>query len=165
MSSEEFIGGADSSLPSPAAQIATAVDHFSGPYRFLSNFYEADVEFEGHVYPTAEHAFQAAKNTNPLHRERVRAAPTPATAKRLGQAIALRPDWDDVKLSLMEMIVLSKFVRHKDIRAKLLQTGDVELVEGNTWGDRFWGVTADGEGANHLGKILMRVRDYCRNLT
>ncbi len=51
----------------------------------------------------------------------------------------------------------SKFTRHFDLREKLLATGDRKLVEGNTWGDTFWGVCR-GNGKNHLGKILMKIR-------
>ena len=48
-----------------------------------------------------------------------------------------------------------------EYRQRLLDTGDRELIEGNTWGDRFWGVCR-GEGENKLGRILMRVRDELR---
>ena len=41
--------------------------------------------------------------------------------------------------------------------ANLLATGKATLVEGNSWGDTFWGVCR-GKGKNMLGKILMRVR-------
>jgi hypothetical protein len=38
------------------------------------------------------------------------------------------------------------------------------LVEGNRWGDQFWGVDLrTGLGENHLGKILMKVRDELRS--
>ena len=42
-----------------------------------------------------------------------------------------------------------------------MATRDRVLIEGNDWGDTFWGMT-DGEGENHLGKILMRVRAELR---
>uniref|UniRef100_UPI00345E83CD NADAR domain-containing protein n=1 Tax=uncultured Duncaniella sp. TaxID=2768039 RepID=UPI00345E83CD len=47
---------------------------------------------------------------------------------------------------------------------KLIATGDAELVEGNYWHDTVWGV-CDGVGENHLGKILMRVREELKNST
>jgi predicted NAD-dependent protein-ADP-ribosyltransferase YbiA (DUF1768 family) len=53
--------------------------------------------------------------------------------------------------------VKDKFSRNPELRVKLLNTGDLQLVEGNYWGDTFWGV-CNGKGENHLGKILMRVR-------
>lgn len=148
-----------------AAPSPPPITYFADEFAFLSNFYAADVEFDGYVYPTAEHGFQAAKSTDPFYRERIWNAPTPGAAKRMGNnSVELRPDWDAVKLTVMETVVLSKFMRHPELQEKLVATGDAELIEGNTWGDRFWGVTADGQGANHLGKILMRVRDYVRDL-
>jgi len=52
--------------------------------------------------------------------------------------------------------VREKF-KQEDLKQMLLDTGDQELVEGNTWNDTFWGVCR-GEGQNNLGKILMKVR-------
>jgi predicted NAD-dependent protein-ADP-ribosyltransferase YbiA (DUF1768 family) len=56
----------------------------------------------------------------------------------------------------METLLRQKFA-HPELRAKLKETNDAELVEGNWWGDRFWGVCR-GEGENHLGKLLMKIR-------
>jgi len=47
------------------------------------------------------------------------------------------------------------------LRAMLLATEDAVLVEGNTWNDTFWGVCR-GRGENWLGRILMQVREECR---
>ena len=59
----------------------------------------------------------------------------------------------------MEEIVRAKFGQNPVLADKLLATGDTLLIEGNTWGDKFWGVdTRVGQGENHLGKILMKVR-------
>ena len=75
----------------------------------------------------------------------------------------LRPDWEKVKNGIMEEIVCAKFTQHTDLAEKLLATGDRVLVEGNHWGDTFWGVdTRTGQGENHLGKILMKVREELR---
>jgi len=54
-------------------------------------------------------------------------------------------------------IVRDKFARHPGLKASLRQTGNARLVEGNWWGDTFWGV-CNGKGTNHLGKVLMEVR-------
>ena len=129
---------------------------FAGKYRFLSNFYDAETEFEGVVYPTTEHAFQAAKSLLPGDREVVRAAATPAEAKRLGRKVKLRPDWEEVKYEVMLTCLRSKFKRG-DLRARLVATWKEPLEEGNTWGDRVWGVV-HGVGQNLLGKALMQVR-------
>ena len=58
---------------------------------------------------------------------------------------------------LMYQICKAKFTQHADLAEQLLATGDAELIEGNTWGDRTWGV-CDGIGENRLGKTLMFIR-------
>jgi ribA/ribD-fused uncharacterized protein len=78
-------------------------------------------------------------------------------AKKFGRKVKLRDDWNDVRLQIMGEVVLTKFVVNKDLRDKLIATGQRELIEGNTWHDTFWGV-CNGKGGNHLGKILMEVR-------
>jgi hypothetical protein len=141
------------------------IDRFAREYAFLSNFYPSEVDYPSRAdihrrtYPTVEHAFQAAKTDDYLTRRSIRRAPTPQAAKRLGRQVALRSDWEDVKVRVMRGLVLQKFVRHDDLGAKLLATTGRELVEGNTWGDRFWGVCG-GQGLNHLGHILMEVRAH-----
>ena len=57
---------------------------------------------------------------------------------------------------MLEM--LRRKFRTEPYRSLLLGTGEMELVEENTWGDRFWGVCR-GEGKNHLGRLLMQVRE------
>ena len=147
--------------PTPATRPAPPIDSFQGEYRFLSNFYPAQVIFEGITYPTAEHAYQAAKSLDPNDRKEIAAAPSPAEAKRAGRALKLRNDWETAKFDVMERVVRDKFTRNAELRDRLLATGDAELIEGNTWGDRIWGVY-QGEGENHLGRILMNVRGELR---
>lgn len=151
--------GADASAPnsSDSTRLPLKIAEFQGDYRFLSNFWPAHVEFDGITYPTAEHAYQAAKTLDPAERRRIAALPTPAEAKREGRALPLRPDWEQVKLDVMERCVRYKFSHDADLRARLLATGDAQLEEGNAWGDRFWGVY-EGQGENWLGRILMTVR-------
>lgn len=78
--------------------------------------------------------------------------------------VDLRSDWEAVKVTVMEEIVRAKFTQNEDLKWRLLTTGDACLEEGNTWHDTFWGVDAKtGEGLNHLGRILMKVRDELRD--
>lgn len=143
------------------------IDSFRDEFRFLSNFWEVLVRLEGddppREYPTLEHAFQAAKTLDPVERRTIRMARTPGEAKRLGRCVKLRPGWDDIKLNVMRDLLWFKFTEHPELRSRLLATEDAELVEGNTWGDRFWGVDiATGEGENHLGRLLMETREKIR---
>lgn len=147
------------------------ITEFKGQYRFLSNFYLAEVEFEGATYPSVEHAYQAAKTIDPVKRRSVLTTTdkrtgqlrqtTPGEAKDKGYALDLREGWDAIKVSVMIDIVRSKFSR-EPLRQWLLNTGDQELIEGNWWGDQYWGV-CKGEGQNMLGKILMKIREELRN--
>ena len=70
----------------------------------------------------------------------------------------MRSDWEDVKFDVMYDIVKAKFTQNEDLKRKLLDTEGYYLEEGNNWGDKIWGVV-NGVGENHLGKILMRVRN------
>ena len=142
------------------------IDRFEGPYRFLSNFWECDIysSEDGAVYKSVEHIFQADKTNDPKEKKTIRDCATPGQAKRAGRKVTLRPDWEKIKLSRMEARVRYKFFTHKDLAELLLATGDEELVEGNDWGDDFWGVILEtGKGENHLGKILMKVREELRS--
>ena len=140
------------------------ISAFRGTYDFLSNFYAADVEFEGAEYPTIEHAFQAAKSLDFAERRAIKNAKTASEAKRMGRKIKRRTDWFDVSLIVMEALVRQKFTRYPELKSKLLETGDAKLIEGNNWNDRFYGAVYDTTqsewlGENHLGKILMKVRE------
>lgn len=177
------------------------INRFDNKYAFLSNFYESTVSYNGIVYQNSEAAFQHAKcsnlstdeqfkvidrlfnktkilimpyvnrnDSNPLGT--VFSKVNPSIAKRLGRAVPIRDDWDEVKYSIMNNIVYNKFNQHKDLRDKLLSTGDAQLIEGNYWHDNTWGVCncdkcAGMKGSNgnnnNLGKILMDVREKLRN--
>ena len=133
------------------------ITSFSGDYRWLSNFWECSVEFEGVIYPSSEHAYQAAKTLDKKERLKIRDLDTAGKAKRAGKKLEIRGDWEDVKLGVMEKILVSKFERNPELRDLLIETGTAQLVETNTWSDVYWGVCRS-EGKNHLGKILMRLR-------
>ncbi len=136
-----------------------AISEFIGQYRFLSNFYPAVVKYKSNDYPTVEHAFQAAKCVNDTDRQRICWAKSPGMAKRLGRRVNLRPEWESVKQDVMLSLLRQKF-DSGELKDKLLATYPAELIEGNSWNDTFWGVNEfTGKGQNHLGKLLMRVRD------
>ena len=141
-------------------QAPERIDRFRGQHAFLSNFHRAPFKWCGREWPTAEAGFQAAKTRDERERERIRNAPSPTQAKRLGRRVDLRTDWEQVKDDVMHSILKAKFAV-PELRDALLATGDAELVEGNTWGDRYWG-RVDGRGRNQLGRTLMRIRDDIR---
>jgi ribA/ribD-fused uncharacterized protein len=147
-----------------------AITSFRDDYRFLSNFYPSPVEYENYLYPTVEHAYQSLKSLDPTTRKYIASCLTPSGAKYYAKKIPLRPDWNDVKLQIMYDLVYDKFTRHNNLTTKLLATYNRLLIEGNNHNDTYWGavperVYIDGnfttiyKGSNHLGKILMEVRE------
>jgi len=132
------------------------IDSFRGPYAFLSNMYPARIVFDALTFTCSEAAYQAAKCADPNDRFRFRDIDG-FTAKRLGRSIDIRPDWDAVKVDTMRRILANKFRYSEPMGARLLATGDAEIIEGNHWNDTFWGVCR-GVGENWLGKLLMARR-------
>jgi ribA/ribD-fused uncharacterized protein len=141
-----------------------AIESFQGDYRWLSNFWPADVEYEGLSYPTVEHAYQAAKFAAESGlRQEIRGHPSPGRAKRTARSFAdmILPDFNDRKVNVMEGLLRQKFAL-PHLRGLLEATGGEQIVEGNTWGDVFWGV-CKGKGQNRLGQLLMKIREEIRN--
>ena len=141
-------------------ELRKMIDAFQGAYRWLSNFEPAQVVLDGDWYNTVEHAYQAAKTLDPNERRMVAMAGTPNEAKKAGRLVGIRNDWEDVKDSVMLDLLRQKFhIPH--LRAMLLNTEEQHLIEGNWWGDTYWGVCR-GNGRNRLGELLMKVRDELR---
>ncbi len=137
------------------------VKGFFEQYRFLSNFEVCDVYFDGNLYGSSEAAYMAGKTMNPTIREQFQKHNgfTPKDARMLGRSIEIRSDWDEIRYDHMAAVVFDKFSRNKDLRGKLLATGNKYLEETNWWKDKFWGV-CDGEGESNLGRILMATREF-----
>ncbi len=133
------------------------IDCFKGKYYFLSNFYDAPVEFAGLHFLNNEAAFHAQKTVNEFERVRFTQL-DPSKAKKLGRSIHLRDDWEQIKVNVMHEICRAKFLQNPDLARQLVATNNEILIEGNTWGDKFWG-QCNGVGENNLGKILMQIRD------
>lgn len=133
---------------------------FQGRYRWLSNFWPAIVCLDNMKCSTVEHGYQAGAKTFDLDwRVYIISAPTPGSAKKRAREIPFehqRRASDIVKIEIMRDLLRQKF-QHAELKRKLLDTGDRELIEGNVWGDTFWGVCG-GRGQNRLGKLLMEIR-------
>lgn len=137
------------------------IDLFDGKYEWLSNFHTVSFTWDGVVWPCSENAYQAAKSDDPACRELMARHDTrPGHAKKMSKTFSRRADWDAMKIAVMTNIVEAKF-RTPYLRAALLETGDREIIEGNWWGDVFWGA-CNGKGRNELGKILMALRASIR---
>lgn len=133
------------------------ISTFRGQYFFLSNFYTCNLEYGGLTFNNVEAAFQAQKCVND-EQKKMFTNISGAEAKRLGRRVTLRSDWENVKVGIMKELVMQKFIQNPELKKLLMNTGDEKLVEGNTWGDSFWGVDSRRGGRNMLGKILEEVR-------
>lgn len=142
----------------------TTIGYFRGEFRFLSNFwndYHVPIILGDYNFPTVEHAYQAAKTDNIAARIQILNCSTPGQAKRLARTIQpIRRDWYGVRFDTMKGLVRQKFT-HPIMSPLLIETYPAFLIEGNTWGDIYWGCVHNGtnwKGFNALGKILMIVR-------
>src|SRR3990167_3995933 len=131
-------------------------------YTWLSNFHPITIRYEGLEYPSVEHAYQHAKIEGIIGKELFTSRHISAgTVKELSISLqkdgVIPKDWDERKVDVMVELLLQKF-SNPELAQKLLDTGDKVLIEGNDWGDTFWG-QVDGKGNNMLGRILMTIRD------
>lgn len=133
------------------------------PFGAFSNLYQRPIEFEGLIYPTSEHAYQAGKASKPAVRDWILSAPTPALAAMAAHGLYVWdvvPDWAQIKFDRMRRVLRAKFDQHPDLQELLLATGEARLVEAGTVSNavnRLWG-EVDGKGENMLGVMLMELR-------
>ena len=157
-----------SSAPDGSIQAAVAEIRFyranEKPYGAFSNLYRRSVTFEGVVFPTSEHAYQAGKARKPAVRDWILSAPTPALAAMAAHGLYVwdvAPDWAQTKFDRMRRVLRAKFDQHEDLRQLLMSTGNARLVEVGTVNNavnRLWG-EVDGKGENMLGVMLMELRE------
>lgn len=147
------------SLDKMQAKPTRSIESFRGEYAFLSNFFPCQVNYMGKTYSCSEAAFQAQKCPERADEFTILNA---SEAKRLGRRVIItESDWAEHRIAIMGEIVWNKFMNNPVLAQKLLDTEDAILIEGNDWGDTFWGV-CDGKGENNLGKILMKTRRQLR---
>lgn len=115
------------------------------------------------VWQTVEHYYQANKFIDSQYAQRIRQAVTAENARKLGQTWwrRKRPDYKQVRTTLMTRAVYTQCRTHTELRNRLLESGDIRLVE-NSQFDYFWGCGRDQRGLNHYGEVLMNVREKLR---
>jgi ribA/ribD-fused uncharacterized protein len=137
------------------------------PYGAFSNLFRRPMEFEGRMYPTAEHAYQAGKARKDEVREWILSAPTPSLVAMAAHGLYtwdIVPEWSRTKFDRMRKVLNAKFTQHEDLKKLLLSTGNARLVEAGRTDNavnRTWG-EVNGKGQNMLGVLLMEVRDEVR---
>lgn len=128
-------------------------------WHYLSPFSAHEVELDGVVYKTAEHAYQTLRMVPEVH-ESVRKTTSPLAAWRVAQELKQQGKIDESvdKDELMEKIFRAKLAQHSDIQDILLESGDRELLKVYDT-DYYWGTGADGSGENNMGKLWMKLRN------
>jgi ribA/ribD-fused uncharacterized protein len=138
------------------------VQAFRGDYNYLSNFWLVDVEYNGVVYPSVEHAYMSAKSDDPQWKSYcANRNISPSDVKKNSTHVRLVNNWNRLKLVVMEECLRSKFNK-EPYRSKLLTTDNENIQEGNVWNDVFWGVDLTvnpNKGENHLGRLIMKIRE------
>jgi len=149
------------------------INSFKDKYRFLSNFFilpeDGYIRWEGLYYPTNEHFYQAMKTIHTKERQEISICQSAGNAKRLGNKIQLRNDWEDIKDVVMEIGLMQKFLLNRKLQKQLLLTSNKRLIEGNYWHDNYWGdcyckKCKNIPGINRLGKLLMKIRNKLKVL-
>ena len=147
-----------------------AIVSFRDGYQFLSNMFSCPIMVGDIELGTVEHAYVAHKVTEDMRpRVALELQPmNPGQAKRHGRKIPLRPDWHKVKFDIMLELLRQKFVATSSFGDALLKTGDRMIIEGNTWGDKTWGMTDYNSigfsGHNKLGELLMQRRNELKEI-
>ena len=154
------------------------INRFEGRWNFLSNFYPCEIEYQGILYKSVEafYVAQKCKNDQMINgvyytsadfKEMISKMINAGSVKKLGKKIKVRSDWDEKKLEFMNWGIREKF-KKEELKDLLLSTENLELIEGNYWHDNFYGSCycekCGNKGKNHLGKILMKVRDELRGI-
>jgi ribA/ribD-fused uncharacterized protein len=135
------------------------IREFKGKYSFLSNFYPSSFIINGITFPTVEHYYQANKADNSEDFFKILNLEKPGETKKAGKKIQICKNWDQIKFSIMYIGLLNKFKQNIDLRNLLIATKEQNIIEGNYWGDKIWGVCLKtNEGENNLGIMLMNIR-------
>ena len=148
------------------------IHSFRGEYSFLSSFHTLanPIVYGWMVARTSEHLFAALKTTERHLREWVLEAENAAVAKKRGKAVILRPDWNTgFDKTAMHLALILKFSANDDIRSRLINTGNKQLIEGNWWHDNKWGdcgcvKCSTIQGQNNLGILLTQVRSLFQQI-
>lgn len=142
--------------------LGKVVGFYDREFYCFSNFSSFAVKWKGKLWPTSEHAYQAAHffKTAPALANKIHKAKSAYEAYKLANLYADKDqeNWNEIKITIMEDIVRHKLKQHSYIMHKLMQTGKRLIVEDSPK-DAFWGWGPKRDGRNELGKIWMKLRD------
>lgn len=144
----------------------------------LSQWWPSPFDVDGRRFLTAEHFMMWSKAMlfgDEAAAAEILGAEHPSTAKALGRKVKQFDEavWERERFGIVVAGSIAKFSQHADLRAFLLGTKDLVLVEASPM-DRVWGIglaaadpqaedPAQWRGSNLLGFALMRAREYLSN--
>lgn len=129
-------------------------------YEFLSNFWGEPVTLNNLKFKNAEAAFWSQKDPSKANKF---INLSPSEARKLGKSIEGTNNWNQRRIPVMEEVLRAKFNQNSNLKQKLLNTGEAYLVEARAEKpDLYWGQDDKGNGANHLGQLLMKIRSEFR---
>ena len=138
------------------------INNFTGDFSFLNGFYETPVVYNFRTYRCSECAYYAQKTLDGEKRESFEKLKG-ESAYKLNKQLKVRVDWELLKETEMYNITWCKFTQNEDLKKLLLDTGEKFLIDVNTYGDEFWGIS-EGKGENLRGFILMNIRSRLRTV-
>ena len=148
-----------------AEKINEIIGFYPREFYPLDNFSSFKVEWNGYLYASLEEAYQAASFIGSSEElvERIRHSHSAHEAQKIAyeNRDKQRPDWDEIKLKIMEELLRLKVDQNPYVKKKLLQTKDYLIVEDSPK-DSFWGWGSNRNGENHLGKLWMKIRNEIR---
>jgi ribA/ribD-fused uncharacterized protein len=139
-------------------------------YIYFSPYTAHQIEIEGVVYPTVEHAYQCQRYTDPKIIEEIRNAKSPVKAWEISSKYKHLqiPEFknENHKLMVMKKLMELKTKQHEEIKQALIDSNDMKIVKHITTyppGDGFWDDGEDGKGLNHIGRMWMEIREQIKN--
>ena len=131
-----------------------------GDLGYLANYSNHGFTIDNIYYKTVEHYYQAMKYEDKEIREKIINAETPKEASNIGRDRNNKriDNFKKIKDDIMYNGILEKFRQNRDIAFKLIETRNQEIAEA-TVDEYYWGIGKDRTGENHIGKILVKVRD------
>lgn len=146
--------------------LADKIFFYPKEFYVFDNFSSFQVEWQGVLWPTSEHAYQAAhfKDTAPEIYEQIKSARSAHDAFKIAKANADKhpANWEEIKVDIMKDILRHKIDQHPYVLKKLLESGDREIIE-DSWRDSEWGWGENQDGQNLLGHIWMELRSEYQN--
>ena len=134
------------------------ISGFCGTFSWLSNFYEpAKVTRKGLSFNSVEAAYHASKYDDQPDIAKQFVGLSAPDAYKLSKTTGPYDykTFDAAKLDIMRDLIKQKY-GSEPLLSKLKATGTKTLQEWNWWGNKYWGMSPDGE--NWLGKIIMEIR-------